>query len=235
MDGKVIILRHDVDRMPENSLRLAKLEAESGITGTYFFRTVKESWDEKIIKEISSLGHEIGYHYEDIVMAASKYPGIREEKELAGIAIRIFRENLDKIRGIAPVKTICMHGSPASQWDSRLLWKYYNYLDFGLEGEPYFDTDFNTVLYLTDTGRRWNGDSVNVRDKTDRTSNMGSLQFHTTYEILEALAADKTPDKIMMNFHPHRWNDPGFLWLREAIWQNIKNIGKYLIVSLNRS
>jgi hypothetical protein len=46
-----------------------------------------------------------------------------------------------------------------------LLWKYYDYKDFGLIGEPYFDVDFDKVLYLTDTGRRWDGEAVSVRDK----------------------------------------------------------------------
>ena len=63
------------------------------------------------------------------------------------------------------MKTICMHGSPLSKYDNRLLWEKYDYRDFGIIGEPYFDVDFNEVLYLTDTGRRWDGDSFSVRDK----------------------------------------------------------------------
>ncbi len=35
----------------------------------------------------------------------------------------------------------------------------------GIIGEPYFDVDFSRVFYLTDTGRRWDGDAVSVRDK----------------------------------------------------------------------
>ena len=45
------------------------------------------------------------------------------------------------------------------------MWKYYDYRDFGIEGEPYFDIDFEKVLYLTDTGRRWDGGAVAIRDK----------------------------------------------------------------------
>ena len=58
-----------------------------------------------------------------------------------------------------------MHGSPMSRWDSRLLWKYYDYHDFGIVGEPYFDMNFDEVLYLTDTGRRWDGDSSLVETR----------------------------------------------------------------------
>ena len=61
-----LIMRHDVDLKPRNSLRTAKMEAEKGINGIYYFRAVPESWDEGIIKKIASLGHEIGYHYESL-------------------------------------------------------------------------------------------------------------------------------------------------------------------------
>ena len=62
--SKSVVLRHDVDLLPYNSLRFARIQNQLGIKGTYYFRAVPESWDEKIIKEIASLGHEIGYHYE---------------------------------------------------------------------------------------------------------------------------------------------------------------------------
>lgn len=52
-----------------------------------------------------------------------------------------------------------------SKWDNRLLWKSDVYRGFGLIDEPYFDLNFNIVLYLTDTGRRWDGHVVSVRDK----------------------------------------------------------------------
>jgi|ERR1035437_5345325 hypothetical protein len=55
-----------------------------------------------------------------------------------------------------------MHGSPLSKYDSKDLWKKYNYRDYKIIGEPYFDVDFNKVFYLTDTGRRWDGEKVSV-------------------------------------------------------------------------
>jgi len=63
---RTIILRHDVDRLPDNALQMARLEHEAGIAATYYFRAVPESWDEEIILEIAGLGHEDGYHYENL-------------------------------------------------------------------------------------------------------------------------------------------------------------------------
>jgi len=176
---KVIISRQDVDKLPENSLQFARIQSERGIKGTYYFRAAPETWNVETIREIYELGHEIGYHYEDLGVTAQRRKGAREgmgewengrrgekhEKELVDLAIISFSENLEKLRKIVPVKTICMHGSPMSRWDSRLLWKYYDYHNFGIIVEPYFDIDFNEVLYLTDTGRRWDGVAFSVRDK----------------------------------------------------------------------
>ena len=70
---------------------------------------------------------------------------------------------------LSHVKTICMHGSPLSKWDNRDLWKKYDYRDFGIIAEPYFDLDFDEVFYLTDTGRSWNNSKASVRDKVEGT------------------------------------------------------------------
>ena len=76
-----------------------------------------------------------------------------------------FCRYLEKLRETVPIKTICMHGSPFSKYDNRSLWEKYDYKELGIIGEPYFDIDFSKVLYLTDTGRKWDGEKVSIRDK----------------------------------------------------------------------
>lgn len=210
---KCIMLRHDVDLLPSNSLSFAKIQASMEIKGTYFFRAVPESWDESIIKEIHSLGHEIGYHYENLTTCKGDFKK----------AIKDFEFNLNKLRDLVPVKTICMHGSPMSKYDSKDLWNMYDYEDFKIIGEPYFDIDFVKVFYLTDTGRKWDGNKVSVRDKVNSTFN---LSFHSTNDIIQNI--DKLPNQIMFTFHPQRWNDNMFIWIKELILQNIKNLIKRL-------
>ena len=144
---KFVILRHDVDRKASNALEIAKLENKLKIKASYYFRIVEESFDEFVIREITKMNHECGYHYEDLSLANGNFEQ----------AIGKFRKNLRKFRELCSVNTICMHGSPLSRWDNRLIWQRYDYRDYGIIGEPYFDTDFNRVVYLTDTGRCWNG------------------------------------------------------------------------------
>ena len=52
---KAIILRHDVDKLPQNSLRFAQIQYKYGIKGSYYFRAVPESWDEDIIANLDIL------------------------------------------------------------------------------------------------------------------------------------------------------------------------------------
>ena len=250
--SRSVILRHDVDARKMNSLLFAQLENEFGIKGTYYFRIIPESFDENLIKQIYDLGHEIGYHYEDVSLIAKMRSILnvqhnntdRDKELLIKAAIDSFSKNLEKLRRIVPVETICMHGSPLSKWDNRLLWKYYNYRDFGIKGEPYFDTDFGEVLYFTDTGRRWDGEAVSVRDKArskpiSRTSKTelirGMNSFHSTFDIINAARENILPDKIMLTIHPQRWDRKPIPWFRELVWQNVKNIIKGAVVKRNKS
>ncbi len=88
-----------------------------------------------------------------------------ERGELIDLAYESFCRNLEMLRKNFDIQTICMHGSPRSKFDNRLVRTKYDYWDLGIVGEPYFDIDFSEVLYLTDTGRRWDGDRFSVRDK----------------------------------------------------------------------
>jgi hypothetical protein len=208
---KVVVLRHDVDLSPENSLQTAKIEQNLGIKGTYYFRILPLSWDEEIIKQIAAYGHEIGYHYETMDTCKGKIDK----------AYEAFCENLDTFRELYPVKTICMHGSPLSKFDNSAIWEKYDYHKLGIVGEPFFDIDYNKVLYLTDTGRRWDGLKVSIRDKVLQTPLQQQYCFKTTFDILQKI--DALPNQIMVNIHPQRWNDKFFSWSREWVLQNLKN------------
>ncbi len=222
-DGCFVILRHDVDLKADNSLATATIEKELGIKASYYFRVVEQSNKPDIIKGIVSLGHEIGYHYEDMAICA----GDKEK------AIAHFKNQLAYFRQYYPVKTICMHGAPRSKYDGRDLWKQYDYHAYGIIGEPYFDVDFSKVFYLTDTGRRWDGYNVSLRDKVpvyqDQWINQG-LVYHTTDDILEALQNQCFPRQLMMTTHPQRWTDNKLAWGKEKLCQSAKNVVKRLVV-----
>lgn len=223
LPARFVILRHDVDRRPKNSLEIAKIENAIGVRATYYFRAVPESWDEGIIKAIHQMGHEIGYHYESLTTCKGDVQR----------AFGDFAKNLEWLRMLAPVSTMCMHGSPRSPYDSKDIWKVYDYSTLDIIGEPYLTTDFSKMLYLTDTGRRWDGYRVSVRDKVEGYQeewNAKGWTFHTTNDIIKALRENRLPDQLMITSHPQRWNNFGVAWIKELVMQNIKNAVKAVIV-----
>ena len=145
--------------------------------------------------------------------------------EFFELAIDDFRLNLEKMRKLYPVKTICMHGSPLSKYDNKKIWERFDYRDYGIIAEPYFDIDFDEVFYLTDTGRSWNNSKASIRDKVEGTEvgghpgemrcavtssislgkDVGDLRIRHTWDIIEAVEKGLLPDKIMLNTHPQRW------------------------------
>jgi hypothetical protein len=213
-----VMLRHDVDDRRFHSLKFARLQKEHGAIGTYYFRMVPQSFDPDVMREVQSMGHEVGYHYEDMDFAQGNVDA----------AYVLFQKHLKQMREVVDVKTICMHGSPKSQYDNKDVWKKYRYQDNGIVGEPYFDLNYNEVFYITDTGRRWDGFKVSVRDKVQ--SNKGYPVYHSTDEIIEAIRLGVFPQQVMMNFHPQRWMDPGINWWKEKWIQSIKNQVKYWLI-----
>ena len=222
-------LRHDVDLKPLRSLRTAQMEAGMGIKATYYFRTVDESFDPAVIKQIAASGHTIGYHYESLTTTEGDVDAAYSD----------FCQNLERLRTLAPVSTICMHGSPRSPYDSRDIWKHYDYHALGIDYEPYFDTDFFHTLYLTDTGRRWDGYQVSVRDKIpqhqDRWQRQG-LTYHTSNQLIAALGDPQSPLRrsglaLLITTHPQRWTPPGLSHLSEYVTQTAKNAVKRVLVN----
>ena len=209
---KLLILRHDVDEQAHNALKMAKVERDLGIKATYFFRIVKQSNKPEIIRQIVAMGHEIGYHYEDLSTANGNYE----------CAIRSFEENLNYFRTYYPVRTVCMHGSSTSKYDNRSLWSRYQLEDYGLIGEPYLSLDFSKVFYLTDTGYAWDGGKYATRDIVE---NHFGLTFHTSGQIIQCVKDGKFPQQAMILAHT-LWTDSVVEWtllhVREILRNNIK-------------
>ncbi len=253
---KCFSLRHDVDLRPDFSLRVAQVEASMGMQATYYFRTVPESYDEETIKQIVSLGHRAGYHYECLTTCKGDMEAAYED----------FCRNLEKLRKVVPVTTACAHGSPRSPWNSQSLWKSHRHKvtksqsnkveeplchsatlplchsvhdihALGIDYEPMLDTDFSKTLYLTDTGRRWDGYKVSVRDKVPQYQKQWekeSLVFHSTDNIIHAINNMQHPihqKELLINTHPQRWMPFGIGWMKESVLQNTKNIVKRVIIS----
>jgi hypothetical protein len=213
-----VILRHDVDRGIDAALRMAELEADMDITATYYIRIRPGVFKPEALKRLHHLRHEVGYHYE--VLAKTK--GDKAQ------AIALFERELERFREIVPIETISMHGSPLSRWNNLDLWQAYRFENYGLK-DAILSTRTEEMFYFTDTGRCWDADRYNVRDRV--TSLKPTLEIHTTDDLLNLLSA-KSNVSIYINTHPNRWAVNRLDWIAGAIFDWTVNRTKFVIQGL---
>ena len=212
-NGKAVVLRHDIDRKPQNALKMSKLENAIGITATYYFR-YPATFIPDVIREIQALGHEVGYHYE--VLAKAK--GDCEK------AIGLFAQELEEFREICDVRTVCMHGSPFSRYDNRDLWKVYDFQEFGIVGEAYLSMAGNGLRYLTDTGRNWGG-RHSLRDAMPGAE---PVPVETTDDLVRWIESAGAED-LCITVHPERWAASEEEWIISYSKDLVINFGKKIL------
>jgi len=213
-----VVLRHDVDRKPANALEFARIEADRGVASTYYFRAV-DGFDREVIEGVESMGHEVGYHYEDLDTADGDHEAARSS----------FGENLERLRSMATVDTACMHGNPLTPYDNRDLWgDGMTPETYGLAGEAYLSVDFGDVHYYSDTGRTWQAGDLKIKD-TPVGDVVESEQVASTAELTELVVANPERRYYVLS-HPDRWAGDLGEWAAEAAFDTAKNTAKRLFL-----
>lgn len=221
--ARVVIWRHDVDRWPENAVRMGELEHSLGISSTYYFRATRQVFRSDLIRTLAAWGHEVGYHYETLATCNGNY----------NRAIQLFEQNLAAMRALYPVQTVAMHGSPLSRYDSRALWERFDYREYGLLGEVYLDIDYSRVGYVTDTGRSWGALRRNLRDRPLNDSIMKLPSLSRTDDLV-ALVRSQHCTHLLIQAHPERWAWSTRTFVRSYLADSVVNLAK-LALSLARS
>lgn len=213
-DGRpVLYLRHDVDSLPPAALDLARIEREHGLVATYFFRCVPKAFDAGVIRSIQAMGMECGYHYETLDRAQGNFAR----------AIEITRDDLARLRALAPVTTMAMHGNPLTKYDNRDLWTKYDYREFGIELEAYEIVN-SGVPYFTDTGRNWDETRGNLLD-------MGKERAQIRLTGTPSLIAyvQQNRKDVCISAHPNRWSSRPAVWLYNLAYDTTGNLVKGMI------
>jgi len=214
-----LIIRHDVDRLPGNALKMAKLESQYGIFTTYYFRILNHTFKPAIIKKIQEMGHEVGYHYEDLSLAKGNYEEAR----------RLFALNLNRFKEIGVVvKTVAMHGRPFSKYDNKDFWIKNNLADYNLTGEAFLSIDYRSIFYFTDTGRSWSEKSTNLRDKV---KTQKEFEIHQTKDLIRFSRLNKD-EKVALVIHPERWNNDLFIWMLYILFDMTAIVLKKIILKV---
>jgi len=236
---KLVAIRHDVDYFPKRAVELAKIEADKGIATTYYVR--RRFFENTIdqIRQIAALGHQIGYHYEE-VDTHQKAPNMQVGRDAVGFFVGSLLD-LDKLG--FPIRTVCAHGNPMTDVDNRQvvhLLRDDDYLDKlaftydrdmvrekvadRLIGDASIDvTGADFDLYIPDTGRF--NPSFNLKDRIDDCPISGLSNLNHLKKILTG----GEYDRIYMNMHPDRWSGDIFTWFFDFVFDTIKNILKKIL------
>lgn len=153
-----IFLRHDVTLSIDEAFSIARLEAKMGIQSTYFiwlssplFNALERNKRETI-RDISTLGHDIGLHFDTHTHWGSTEPSRSELEE------RIERER-------SLLSGIVSDQSPAVSFRQPPSWIFGKEFD-GFDN-VYADSLFSDIEYLADSQQRWRDEPPRVGDKTE--------------------------------------------------------------------
>jgi hypothetical protein len=142
-----VILRHDVDYVPEAALALAREEASQGVRATYFlllngfYYNLLDPRYATVAAQLVELGHEVGLHYD--VNFLRRFPD-RDWPRL----MRMQADVLATLSG-EPVSSIAMH-QPGLNGEDPL--RHRTDLPFL---NAYDDRFFRAMTYVSDSCRAW--------------------------------------------------------------------------------
>jgi hypothetical protein len=79
-----------------------------------------------------------------------------------------------------------------------------------------------------DPGRRWNHAGASIRDRVDSGFD---IRVNSTGHLMALAREGRLPERVMINTHPQRWEDRAWPWVKELVWQNVKNGVKKIVLS----
>ena len=149
ISGRHVLWRHDVDFSMHRARALARIEAEEGVYATYFlhlssfFYSISETAIQNLVKEIASLGHGFGLHFDGAAHDRSHWT--LDELETAVSRHRLL---IESIIGL-PVRAVSWHNPGSS-----------NLLEFGAEEiaglrNAYSDRLRSDYTYCSDSNGYW--------------------------------------------------------------------------------
>ena len=146
-DGDVVV-RHDVDWSPRNALTTARIEADRGVTATYFFLLTSPLYNvfhrrnRRIVEKIASLGHRVGTHF-----STHQYWDREPPEDVLTERVQDEQRALD---------TVVDELDPAVSFHRPPEWVLAREFDALVSAyEPRF---FESVAYRADSNQRWRDD-----------------------------------------------------------------------------
>jgi hypothetical protein len=192
-EGPTLILRHDVDQHPRSAFSMAEIEAEMGITSSWYFRW--RTAHPAVISELAEAGFGIGLHYETLTRHVLETGSTRVDDSVIEMARRELRDEIAAFaRRFGPIRSAVPHGdSRVPDVSNAVLLRGVDCASFGLE------FDGNEMMRGRGLGY-W---------LTDRTAAEG--RWKDSVDPVDLLGAGTSP--VLCVTHPNNWASGPSLWM----------------------
>lgn len=227
IQGKYIVLKHDVETDVHRAFELARIEQKYGHRGSYYVQAylMQKQKNIEILEQMKVMGHEISYHYD--VMDSNK--GNLER------AIVEFEKNRSVFENNGfQIITVCQHGNPVIErvgytsnrdfFRSKEVQELYpDIADIMVDFKDKYNTEY---AYYSDAGRRFclifdpiNNDRVKSDDK--------NIVFNDLNEVYEAI---RCGGNAIISTHPHRWTKSTMEYvIKNMFFKSVKGIAKLIL------
>jgi len=157
--SRCVILRHDIDQSIKKAVPLGEIEAQTGVSATYFVLLTSDFYNPASrnsiaeLRALQDMGHEIGLHFDEMTYVGN-------EKTIESL-IQQEADILSNVLGTA-VTTVSMHRPSKQTLESNLM--------IPDMINSYGKTFFNDFKYLSDSRRRWREPVLDIicAEKYDR-------------------------------------------------------------------
>jgi hypothetical protein len=108
--GRVLVLRHDVDRSPGAALQPAAIARDLGVPSSWYLRWCTS--DPDVVAALREAGGHVGFHYETLTRLSLRDPAwARPSPERLAAARDVLRAEIECWRALfGPLDSICPHG-----------------------------------------------------------------------------------------------------------------------------
>ncbi|MDB9744222.1 methyltransferase domain-containing protein [Fibrobacterales bacterium] len=178
---KKLLLRHDVDFNISDAHKMAKIESELGIKSTYFILISGNMYNPfsskniKLIKDIVSMGHEIGIHYDEPLNEA-----VSLLEHIIGKPVRAASQHNPTING-----TISSGKKLIDAYDKRIF-EEFNFTYVSDSGKQWREHNLDSSLginnlYLLIHPESWFSPSLDIIQMINKYENIENSQITKVY------------------------------------------------------
>ena len=199
---RFVVLKHDVEAAVPKAYRLAEIEHQNGLCGSYYVQAylLEREDNVRLLQQMQQWGHEISYHYDVLDAHAGNYEAAEAD----------FKRYLRRFEECGfHFATICQHGNPiktrvgyTSNRDffrnSTIRQRYPQFVDMVVNYSHYTKQAYQ---YISDVGYRWNViTDPETNDLHPEVKNLIIGGFESLKHCIQ-----KTNRSFIVSTHPHRW------------------------------